>query len=186
MPQVSRREKLTFSGLVCLTLYAGPRRGGCYERLVRLMESLLRRGWTVHYVGLAPPEPAPAGLLFHPVKARGRGNPSLRTLAACAGKSMAICLREGIHFIWTFGAVYTAMLAPLRLLPGRRLVTFLRGSLVEQELARRAGPIRRGLARLAERLARRASYQVVAVSSDLARRTGGDAIVLPNDVGPPY
>ena len=165
---------------VCLTVYAGPPRGGCYERMQRLVRALLERGWTIHFVGPVPPVPAHPSLEFHPVAAAD-GPVSLATMARCAATATGVCLGWHVRYVWTFGAAYAAVLAPLRLLPGRRMATFLRGSLGEQERARGNGALRSALAGMAEHVAVAASDAVVAVSSDLARRAGGKAIVLPND-----
>ena len=168
-------------GPVCVTLYAGPPRGGCYERMQRLVRALLERGWTVQFVGPVAPAAAHPGLVFHPVSAPD-GPLTPATLARCVARVAALCVGGGVRYLWTFGAAYSAFLAPLRLLPGRRLATFLRGSLGEQERARGSGSVRRGVAAAAERTAVAASDVVVAVSSDLARHAGAKAIVLPNDV----
>ena len=165
----------------CLSVYAGPARGGCYERMQRLVGSLLRRGWTVHFVGPVPPTSHP-GLVFHPVGARGGGSPSLWTLALCMSRAGAVCLRHGVRDLWSFGAAYAVLLAPLRLLPGRRMATFLQGSFEEQERAKGAGILRLALARAVERAAAVASDRLFPVSRDLAERVGGRATVLPNYV----
>lgn len=151
----------------------------------RLARRLLARGWTVHFVGVAPLEPSHPSLVFHPVRPRGGGHPSLQTLARCAWRASAVCLRERIRYLWSFGSAYAAILAPLRLLPRRRIVTFLRGSLVEQERAKGAGAPTLLLAGIVERAGARASDAVVAVSRELARLGGERASVLPNDVHAP-
>lgn len=166
--------------IACLTVYAGPPRGGCYERMQRLVRGLLERGWTLHFVGPVPPVPAHPSFVFHPVAA-GDGPVSLATMARCAATAAGVCLRRRVRYVWSFGAAYAALLAPLRLLPGHRMATFLRGSLGEQERARGNGSLRTALAGMAERVAVAASDTVVAVSSEMARRAGGKAIVLPND-----
>jgi len=146
----------------------------------RLVGALLERGWTVHFVGPVPPGPAHAGLVFHAVPAVD-GRPSLRTLARCFRVAAGLSLANRVRYLWTFGSAYGALLSPLRLLPGRRMATFLRGSLSEQERAQGHGKPRRALVALAERTALAASDTVVAVSHDLARRAGPRSIVLPND-----
>jgi glycosyltransferase involved in cell wall biosynthesis len=164
-----------------LTVYAGPPRGGCYERMQRLTQGLLRRGWVVHFVGPLPLLPSHPNLVFHEVRATGQGEPSLRTLARCIYKALAVCRRHRLRDVWSFGAAYTALLAPLRW-RGGRIVTFLRGSFAEQERTKGAGPLRRAAARIVERTAVAASDVTIAVSRDLADRAGGTAVVLPNDV----
>jgi len=148
----------------------------------RLVGSLLRRGWTVHFVGPVPPTSPHPRLVFHPVRPRGEGSPSPWTLAVCTIKAGVVCLRHGVRDLWSFGAAYTALLAPLRLLPGRRMATFLQGSLEEQERAKGAGPARRALARAVERAAAVTSDRLFPVSRDLAERVGGRATLLPNYV----
>jgi glycosyltransferase involved in cell wall biosynthesis len=172
-------------GEVCLTVYAGPPRGGCYERMKRLVQALLGRGWTVHFVGPVRPGPAHPGLVFHPVRTAGRGQPSLRTLARCISTAAAVCVRHRIRYVWSFGTAYAALLAPLVLLPQRRMATFLRGSLEAQEQARGAGYLRRAVVRAVERTAVVASGSVIAVSGDLAGRAGSRATFLPNDARVP-
>jgi glycosyltransferase involved in cell wall biosynthesis len=150
--------------------------------MLRLIQSLLRRGWTLHFVGPVPPAVAHPGLVFHPVRSTGTGQPSPQTLARCVGEVAAVCLRHRVRYVWSFGAAYSALLAPLRLLPGRKMATFLRGSLEEQERAKGAGLVRRTVARAVERSALVASDGLIVVSRELAARTGRGATVLPNDV----
>jgi len=166
----------------CLTVYAGPARGGCYERMQRLIHGLLRRGWILHFVGPRPPVPSHPGLVFHLVPDTDHGQLSPRTLARCIGRATAVCLRHRLRYVWSFGAAYAALLAPLRLRPGTRMATFLRGSLQEQERAKGAGRLRSAMMGVVERAAVAASDAVIAVSRDLAQRAGGKATVLPNDV----
>jgi glycosyltransferase involved in cell wall biosynthesis len=86
-----------------------------------------------------------------------------------------------VPLVFTFGAVYTAPLVPLLWRSGTRMVTFLRGSLREQERARGSGPLRRAAAWAAERLAVLGSDRVVAVSRALARTAGARGEVLANE-----
>jgi glycosyltransferase involved in cell wall biosynthesis len=148
----------------------------------RLIDSLLRRGWILHFVGPVPPASSHPRLVFHPVRVTGDGQPSPRTLARCIRAAFAVCLRHRLRHVWTFGSAYAALLAPLRLVPGSRMATFLHGSLAEQERARGAGLLRRAAAEAVERTAVAASDAIIAVSRELAERAGGKAIVLPNDV----
>ncbi len=165
----------------CLTLYVGPARGGCYERLCRLMGALLQRGWEVHFVGGPAPLPAQPSLHVHPLGEGHEGSPSPALLLRASRRAARLVRREGIPLVFTFGAVYSAPLAPLLWRSGARLVTFLRGSLREQERARGSGAVRRVLARTAERMALAGSDRVVAVSQALARSAGARGEVLPNE-----
>jgi putative colanic acid biosynthesis glycosyltransferase WcaI len=164
----------------CLTLYVGPPRGGCYERLRRVVRALLARGWTVHFVGTQEPLAPHPGLRFVAV-AGGAGSPSPGLLWRASRQAARIVRRERIPLVFTFGAVYTAPLGPLLARSGARVVTFLRGSLREQERARGSGALRRAAARAAERLALAASDRVVAVSRALAARAGAKGEILPNE-----
>jgi glycosyltransferase involved in cell wall biosynthesis len=168
-------------GLCCLTVYVGPPRGGCHARLQRLVGALLDRGWTVHFVGTRAPAVGGDGLRFHAVRGGDDASPSLATLARAAWRAARVSRRERIPLVWTFGAVYSAALAPLLRPRAPRLVTFLRGSLAEQQRARGSGPLRRLAARAAERVAIAASDVVVGVSHALARPAGGKGRVLPNE-----
>jgi glycosyltransferase involved in cell wall biosynthesis len=165
----------------CLTLYVGPPRGGCYERLRRLVRALLARGWTVHFVGTQEPLPPHPGLRFRGLAAGEAGSPSPALLWRAAREAAHIVRRERVPLVFTFGAVYTAPLGPLLLGARARVVTFLRGSLREQERARGSGRLRRAAARAAERLALAASDRVVAVSRALAAGAGAKGEVLPNE-----
>jgi glycosyltransferase involved in cell wall biosynthesis len=166
---------------VCLTLYVGPPRGGCYERLRRLVQALLRRGWTVHFVGTQQPAPPQPGLRFHVVGPGEAGSPSPGLLLRATRLAARLARRERIPLVFTFGAAYTAPLGPLLWRSGARVVTFLRGSLFEQERARGSGLPRRAAARVAERLALAASDRVFAVSQVLAAAAGAKGEVLPNE-----
>src|SRR5262245_47991779 len=127
----------------CLTLYIGPPRGGCYGRLRRLVRALLRAGWTVHFVGTVEPVPAEPGLRFHRVEGPLDGTPSVRLLLRATRLAARLARAERIPLVFTFGAAYTAPLGPLLWRSGARVVTFLRGSLIEHERARGSGLLRR-------------------------------------------
>ena len=169
----------------CLTLYVGPPRGGCYERLRRLVRALLARGWTVHFVGTQEPAPPHPGLRFVPVGGAAGDSPSPGLLWRAARLAARIVRSQRVPLVFTFGAIYTAPLGPLLAGSGARVATFLRGSLRAQERARGSGPLRRGAARLAERLATAASDRVVAVSRALAASAGAKGEVLANEVPAP-
>lgn len=169
----------------CLTLYVGPPRGGCYDRLRRLVAALLERGWVVHFVGPQPPLAIAGGLRFHEVPAGAEASPSVGLLLRASRTAARLVRAEAIPLVFTFGAVYSAPLWPLLLGARARVVTFLRGSLFEQERARGSGAARRLLARAFERAAVAASDRVVAVSQALARPAGGKAEVLPNEAAAP-
>jgi glycosyltransferase involved in cell wall biosynthesis len=158
----------------CLTLYVGPPRGGCYERLRRLVRALLARGWTVHFVGTEEPVAPHPGLRFVGV-AGASGSPSPGLLWRASRQAARTVRRQRVPLVFTFGAVYTAPLGPLLWRSGTRVVTFLRGSLPAQERARGSGALRRAAARVAERLAIAASDRVVAVSGALAAMGGARA-----------
>lgn len=169
----------------CLTIYVGPPRGGCYDRLRRLVAALAARGWTVHFVGPEPPAGHTPALSFHAVPGPASGSPSMGLLLKASRQAAAIVRGQRIPLVFTFGAVYSAPLAPLLVGSGARLVTFLRGSLLEQERARGSGALRRMVARACERLALAASDRVVAVSQALARPAASKAEVLPNEAAAP-
>ena len=168
----------------CLTLYVGPPRGGCYDRLRRLVAALAAHGWVVHFVGPEPPGAPSEAVRYHAVAGPGAPSPSMGFLLRASRRAAGIVRAERIPLVFTFGAVYSAPLAPLLAGSGARLVTFLRGSLLEQERARGSGALRRALARACERLALLASDRVVAVSQALARPAGAKAEVLPNEAAP--
>lgn len=153
--------------------------------MLRLVEALASRGWIVHYVGVAAPRVSGPSVRFYQVEQPEAGSPSLWVLARCLWRAARVCWKARVKLVWSFGAAYAAFLMPLRLLPGRLLLTFLRGSLVEQERAKGSGRGRILLARLVEGLSSRVSHVTVAVSRDLARRGGSDVRVLPNNVEPP-
>lgn len=165
-----------------LSLYAGPPRGGCYERLTRLHAALARRGVIVHAVTTAAAETPVAGLVVHRLKG-GSGPTSLSSLISAARVAARVAREEGVDGFLAFGSVYAALLIPF--LSGRRLVTFLRGSWVEQERARGSGPIRLALVAWIERKALRASTVVLAVSRGVAPPSI-EPLLIPNDSPEPH
>jgi glycosyltransferase involved in cell wall biosynthesis len=135
-------------------------------------------------VGLEALAPRP-GLTFHRVRPLGRGQPSLPTLGACLATTAWVCARHGVRLVFSPGSVYSALVWPLRVLPGLRLVTYLQGDFSRQERARGSGAPRRALARRLDAAGSRRSDRVLAVSADLLRAAGVEGAVLPYDLGPP-
>ncbi len=163
-----------------LTLYVGPPRGGCYDRLQRLLKALVDRQLIVHYVAAVPPKVASDRLRFHPASGvAGGGSLSAPALLSAAWRAMGVASREGVRSIFCFGSVYAALLSPLRLRRGTRLVTFLRGDVVEEQRSAGASWWRLGLVRAADRLGRVASHRLLAVSRHLLE--GKPGTVVPND-----
>lgn len=164
-----------------LSLYAGPPRGGCYERLARLHAALAHRGVTVHAVTQATTETPVPGLVFHHLEG-GSGPVSLFRLLSAGRLAARVARAERVDGFLAFGSVYAALLLPFR--SGRRLVTFLRGSWLEQERSRGSGPLRRACVEWTERLALRASTLVIAVSRGVAPASI-NPLLIPNDAPEP-
>lgn len=150
-----------------LSLYAGPPRGGCYERLDRLHSALADRGVAVTAIARSPPARPVRGLEF--VRTSGLID-GLRRAVGHAG--------AGADAFLAFGSVYAALLRPL--LRRRPLITFLRGNWIEQERARGSGAVRLAIARWLEQRGLAASATVFAVSKS-AIPEGCRATILPND-----
>ena len=161
-----------------LSLYAGPPRGGCYERLTRLHVALARRGVIVHaVVSSAPTEEAEPGVITHRLGG-GNGAVSFAGLLSAARRAARVARTERVDGLLAFGSVYAALMLPFR--SDRKLITFLRGNWLEQERARGSGPIRRACVRWVELLDLRASSAVLAVSKGVAPRSV-NPVLVPND-----
>jgi glycosyltransferase involved in cell wall biosynthesis len=167
--------------LKILSLYAGPPRGGCYSRLVRLHAALARRGATVHAVTQASAEAPVSGLVVHALPGAS-GALSLSRLLSASLFASRVAKAEQIDAFLAFGSANAALLLPFR--KDRKLVTFLRGNWLEQERARGSGALRLALARWFEGCALRGSSRVLAVARGLTPHSV-DPLILPNDAPPP-
>lgn len=165
-----------------LSLYAGPSRGGCYDRLVRLHTALARRGVIVHAVTQSVAEEPVPGLVPHSIDGPS-GSPSLLQLTSVSRLAGRVAREERVDGFLAFGSANAALLLPFR--HGRRLVTFLRGSWIEQERARGSGPLRLACAKWIERRAISASAGVLAVSRGVAPPYV-HPLVIPNDAPAPH
>lgn len=165
-----------------LTVYVGPPRGGCYDRLQRLTAGLAKRGADVHFVGREPM--TAAGIRFHPV-------PGLRVSERLTSEALykagrfaaSVAGRERIDSLFCFGTVYAAMLSPRRLRSATRLVTFVRGDVVQEARSAGASMGRVMLVSAADRVGRFASHRLVAASRHLLGNAPG--LVLSNEAPPP-
>lgn len=162
-----------------LSLYAGPPRGGCYDRLARLHAALAQRGVVVHAVTQPSAEAPLDGLVPHHLEA---GPVSLPSLASAVRQAVRVARAERVDGFLAFGSIHAALLLPFR--GGKTLVTFLRGNWVEQERARGSGPIRLAGVEWIERRALRASTLVVAVSRGVTPPSI-HPLFIPNDAPEP-
>jgi glycosyltransferase involved in cell wall biosynthesis len=172
---------LAGSGLRILSLYAGPPRGGCYSRLVRLHAALARRGEIVHAVTQTPSQEPVAGVVVHPLPGPA-GALSLYRIVSASLFASRVAKTEQVDAFLAFGSANAALLLPFR--QGRKLVTFLRGNWMEQEKARGSGAGRLALARWVEGRALLASTRVMAVARGLTPHSV-DPLLLPNDAPTP-
>lgn len=167
--------------LKILSLYAGPPRGGCYSRLIRLHAALAGRGATVHAVIQAAAEPPVAGVVLHPLPGPS-GALSISKLVSAFLAASRVARAEQVDGFLAFGSANAGLLLPIR--SGRKLVTFLRGNWIEQERARGSSTLRLALAQWIEGRALRASTRVIAVARGLTPHPI-DPLLLPNDAPTP-
>lgn len=120
-------------------------------------------------------------MVFHRLEG-GNGPVSLLELFSACRMAARVARAERVDGFLAFGSVYAALMLPFR--SGRRLVTFLRGSWLEQERARGSGPIRRACVAWIELRALRASTAVLAVSRGVAPPEI-DPLLVPNDTPEP-
>ena len=136
----------------------------------------------MHFVGRGPM--TAAGIRFHAVPGLRISEPLTSEGLYRAGRFAAsVAGRERIDSLFCFGTVYAAMLSSRRLSRATRLVTFVRGDVVQE--ARSAGASMGGLALVAaaDRIGRFASHRVVATSRHLLRNAPG--VVMANEAPPP-
>jgi glycosyltransferase involved in cell wall biosynthesis len=164
-----------------LSLYAGPPRGGCYSRLVRLHAALAQRGAIVHAVTQASAGAPVPGVVVHAL-AGSSGPLSLSRVLAASRYASRVARDEHVDAFLAFGSANAGLLLPFR--KGRKLVTFLRGNWMEQENARGSGALRLALARWIEGRALLASTRVIAVAGGLTPHSI-DPLLLPNDAPAP-
>lgn len=151
--------------MTVLTWYSKNYGGGCFLRLCRVIRSLQKQGVEVHYISCGPfPIPAEK-TVYHRIPF-----PTWFFLIALPFVVFWICLRYRIRTFFVFGAVNALGAFAVKVIPGVRIVTFVRGDLMEESRSRGRSRLLLSLIHAARGLGLKISEKIITVSSDLRER----------------